>query len=467
MKITKKIYVGITILSAMFLFSSCGKEKKDNIEDDLRENVGVDASVSDTEKKNETDEIPENISYTVEVGGRTSKVDARIYADGYGNVPTFTVKECEDIEERVLNYAAKLFDNGEYTNVKPYTVLTREELEAELQIYKERQSDSFNSQLDILEIEYMLEEGGGNPEKSPDDQILFSDDFDYYLNDGGDEGHLSLNEINLRGYVNGRLWKFNYKDGYNNQTINGKTENQKYIPCLEARCIDDEYEVKNTYDIGETFLNNTCNREDAEKKAKELLQKLGFQDMELLHIVQNYLGKEGNDLLIDGYTMLFGMSQNGAHLLYAKGSLEVAAGQEAAYSATQPYVEVIVNSNGIYQVRIMGNYSEPEILAENSNMLSFEQVNEIAKEEFQRSMTESDSRSFNIDTIEFGYVYITYDGLSYAIVPVWRYYSAAGDRNEQNRCACLTIGALDGAIIYDGNDKANFTNIHRMLIEYF
>ncbi|MDE6025263.1 MAG: hypothetical protein K2G45_07415 [Lachnospiraceae bacterium] len=465
MKITKKVYVGITILSAMFLFSSCGKAKKDNIEDDLRENFGVDASVSDTEKANETDEIPENISYTVEVGGRTTKVDAKIYADGYGNVPTFTVKECEDTEERVLNYAAKLFDNGEYTNVKPYTVLTREELEAELQIYKERQSDSVISQLDISNIEDILEGGGGAPEKSPDDEVLFSNDFDYSYD--GVEGHMSVNEVNLRGYVNGRLWRFNYMDGYQNWTENGKDENMKYIPCLEARCIDEGYDIWDTYDIGEAFLNNMCNREDAEKKAKELLQKLGFQDMELLHIVQNYLGKEGNDLLVDGYTMVFGMSQNGAHLLFASGALEVAAGQESAYSATQPYVEVIVNSNGIYGVKIMGNYSEPEILTESSNMLSFEQVNEIAKEEFQKSMTESDSKSFDIDTIEFGYVYITYDGLSYAIVPVWRYYSAAGDRNEQDRRACLTIGALDGAVIYDGNDKANFANIIQILIRYF
>ncbi len=465
MKNTKKVYVGVAILSTMLLFSSCGKAKKDDIEEDLREDFGVSASVSNTEEKSETDEVPENISYTVEVGGRTTKVDAKIYADGYGNVPTFSVKECENKETWVLNYAAKLFDNGEYTNVKPYTVLTREELEAELQIYKERESGSIDIANDIMQLEYALENYDLPTEKMPDDKVLYSEDYDYSYD--GVEGDVLNNEVNLRGYVDGRLWRFNYRDGHSNWTENGKTDNLKYIPCIDARCIDEAYDVWSTSNIGETFLNNACNREDAEKKAKKLLQQLGFDDMELLHIVQNNMGQRG-DLLIDGYTMVFGMSQNGAHLLFASGAIEVAIEQESAYSATQPYVEIIVNSNGIYGIKIIGNYSEPEIMSENSKMLSFERINEIAKEELRGMMTESQSKTFDIDTIEFGYVYITYDGLSYAIVPVWRYYSVDGDRNELQRDACLTINALDGAVIYNGNiEEAHLVNVVNIIIRYF
>ncbi|MDE6025555.1 MAG: hypothetical protein K2G45_08885 [Lachnospiraceae bacterium] len=458
MKFDRRIHTGIIILSSMVLFTSCGKTKKDTIADDLKENVGVEASIGDAGKQNETDEIPENISYTVEVGGRTSKVDAKIYADGYGNVPTLAVKECEDREEWVSKYAAKLFDDGEYTNVKPYEVLSREELEKELQFFKEQYSgngeDVWNSDDKTFHIESLLENyNEENYVKYPDDKLVYSQANTTYYE--GEEFSSTSNEANLRGYVDGRMWSLRYADGEDEYTMEGKPMHNQWAPCIEAHCIDEIYNVYNTSNIDETYLNNVCNREDAEKQAKEFLRKLGFDNMELLHIVQNNLAEVTEDTLpVDGYTMIFGMSNNGTHLLFGTGVGQTSMDPEREYGAVMPYVEVIVNSNGVYGVTIRGRYNEPEIMSEKSTMLSFEQINEIAKEKLADTMTEWPTYYVTIDTIEFGYMYITYDGLSYAVVPVWCYYS--DDRNAIFRSVYLAICALDGAEIYAGNTNTYY-----------
>ncbi|MDE6025556.1 MAG: hypothetical protein K2G45_08890 [Lachnospiraceae bacterium] len=457
MKFDRRIRTGIIILSSMVLFTSCGKAKKDSIADDLKENVGVEASIGDAEKQNETDEIPENISYTVEVGGRTSKVDAKIYADGYGNVPTLAVKECEDREEWVSGFAAKLFDDGEYTNVKPYVVLNREELEKELQFFKEKYPEDseyvWSADNMTWRIEYLLK--NYNEEdyvKYPDDKLICSHTGATY--DGDEEYSLTLNEANLRGYVDGKMWSLGYADGEDDYTMDGQPIHDEWAPCIEAHCIDEMYHISNTSSIDETYLNNVCNREDAEKQAKEFLRKLGFGNMELLHIVQNNLDAAEDTLPVDGYTMVFGMTKNGAHLLFSAGLGQTSMEPERNYSAVMPYVEVIVNSNGVYGITIRGCYNEPEIMSEKSTMLSFEQINEIAKEKLADTMTEWSTYSVTIKTIEFGYMYITYDGLSYAAVPVWCFYD--DDRNAMFRSARLVICALDGAEIYAGNTNVYF-----------
>ncbi|MDE6025558.1 MAG: hypothetical protein K2G45_08900 [Lachnospiraceae bacterium] len=456
MKRIRKICAGIISLSLMLSFTACEKAKKDNIADDLKENVGVEASVSDAENQNATDEIPENISYTVEVGGHAIEVDAKIYADGYGNIPTLAMKRCDNEDEWVLKYAKKLFDNGEYENVRPYRAMNREELESELQFFREKyESEEHNPNDETELIQSFLENyNEENYEKYSDDKIVYS-----FVEQTADEGEYTsvTNEAYLRGYVDGRMWTLKYWNEYGDYIVDGEIiDSKENMPFLMAQCIDDGYSTKDAANIDETYLNNLCDREIVEKQAKEFLEKLGFGNMELLHIVQNSLETTEEALAVDGYTMVFGMSKNEAHLLFACGAAENAMEPMSDYVALQPYVEVQVNSNGIHSIEIFGDYNETEVMSGESRMLSFEQINKVAKEEFEKMLTENNSYYFTVGYIEFGYVCITYDGLSYALVPAWRYYDSDSDRNTTFRKSYLTICALDGSVIYSGMTANHF-----------
>ncbi|MDE6025844.1 MAG: hypothetical protein K2G45_10370 [Lachnospiraceae bacterium] len=452
MKMVKKIYVSVIILSAMLLCTACGKAKRDDIADELKGNLGVDISDDDSVTQNEADEIPDNISYAVNVEGRIINVDAKVYADGYGNVPTFAVTEYADKEEWILDYAKKIFDYGEYKNVKPYYLLdklSKEELEEELEIHKKYypENNGMNQDNWAGYIEELLDNYNGENYVSMPNQLI-------YENRTVTENIFSIYstyEANLRGYVDGRMWTLNYMEGYHEFIgIEGEMVHDEYSPRLVGKCIEEEYDISNTnvpLSTDETHLKKPYKQENAENQAKDFMKKFGFDNMELLYIGENEL-YTANGTYKDGYTLVFGMSENGAHLLYGYEVGETAVEPEAEYTAIQPYVEVIVNSNGVYGITIRGNYNEPEIMAEESKLLSFEQINEIAKEEFSEMLEKDDSVSFDIGSIEFGYVYITYDGFSYAVVPVWRYYDSAGGRDSEIRIVYLTICALDGSVIY-------------------
>ncbi|MDE6025647.1 MAG: hypothetical protein K2G45_09350 [Lachnospiraceae bacterium] len=449
MKFDRRIHTSIIILSLVVLFTSCGKAKKDDIANDLKENAGMEASGGNAVEKDVASEIPDTISYVVESGGRTANVDAKIYADGYGNVPTFAVTECEDKDEYVLKYAQKLFDKGEYDNVKPYEVLSREELEKELQFYQEKYSGSEEySQNRYTEyIEGLFKNFDDTKHVDyPDDKLVYT-----RTEEADADWTFVYEEARLRGYVGGRMWIMDYNDSYYDYVTDGELIHQEYIPYLEAYCLDEEYVVEDTLGMDEANINNPCNRERAEGQAKQFLSRLGLDNMELLHIVHNNIRLTEETSTVDGYTMIFGMSENGTHLLFSYGvpKTHMESYVENMF-AVQPYVEVQVNRNGVYAIVIRGNYNVPEIMSEETTMLSFDELNETAKEEFANIISR-DFYVYDIGSIEFGYVYITYDGLAYEIVPAWRYYEAGSERDTTVKTSVLTICALDGSIIYNDN----------------
>lgn len=462
MKLKKGCICSALLISAFFLLTACEKVKKDEIANELEAIAGTDTSDDNAVEKDAVSEIPDTISYSVVSRGWEIKVDAQIYADGYGNVPTFAVTECENRDELVLKYAEKLFDKGEFDNIKPHEVASREELEKEIQFYEERFSgNNKNSQNWYLEyIEWVLENFDDSKYvEYPDENIVYEiiDNREYTVEGNGDIVTEEQNAQNydcvvtyksrLRGYVNGKLWIMNYYDGYDEFVMGEEKHRNEDIPYLEAYCIDENYPIIDTLGMDEAKINNLCDRESAEGQAKQFLSGLGMDNMELLHIVHNEIRLNEETSAVDGYTMIFGMSENGAHLLFSYGACEtnMKPTNEQNIFATQPYVEVRVNSKGVCGIVIRGNYNDPELMSEKTTMLSFEQINEIAKEKLP------EIKPYHIGCIEFGYLYITYDGLSYAIVPAWRYYETQNKRNTIANPPVLTICALDGSVIYNDN----------------
>lgn len=68
MGVTKRIYLLSVIMSAVFLFTACGKAKKDDIANDLKRNAGMETSDGNVVEEDEASEIPDTISYVVMSG---------------------------------------------------------------------------------------------------------------------------------------------------------------------------------------------------------------------------------------------------------------------------------------------------------------------------------------------------------------------------------------------------------------
>ncbi|MDE5872494.1 MAG: hypothetical protein K2H07_01125, partial [Lachnospiraceae bacterium] len=110
------------LIFALFIvtgvFTACGKPDKEDIAKELGGNTTSDSA---TKSDAVQEKISENLSYTVTSGGDGAvKVEAEVSSGGYGQVPTYKLKKKEKNDEWVKSYAEKLFDNGEYINVKPY-----------------------------------------------------------------------------------------------------------------------------------------------------------------------------------------------------------------------------------------------------------------------------------------------------------------------------------------------------------
>ncbi|MCM1272045.1 MAG: DUF6034 family protein [Clostridium sp.] len=464
MKVVKKVCKPMMILGMAVLLTGCGKAKQDDIAEELKGNAGIEASAENTEgteRNTDPDEVPDTISYVVEGNGNTVKIDAKVYADGYGSVPVFAVKRSEDKDEWVAGYAQKIFDGGEYDNIKPYGLQSMEEIQSELEFYRECAANGYNEAAwQVDRMEYLLDNyNASDYVEYPSDKLVYTRE---YVDREEDNITLksTVNEASLRGYVDGRIWEMNYADGTYEDLWDGAVVAYEYAPCLEAHCMEETDYVYGLSDISQTFLQNKCSQTDAEKQAEEFLEQLGFENMELLHIAQIDRRTEQDDAYTDGYLMIYGMEQDGTHLLFAHSAGKTIMDFATHNWAMQPYVEVCVNENGVNGIRIMGNYEKQEMMTGEAVMLTFEQVNEVAKERFTELL--NGNMSYTIDTIEFGYAYITYDGFSYAIVPVWCYYT--GDRNENRREEIVTINALDGAII--SRDIVNIYGLHTSLIPY-
>ena len=437
----KAFILAMVIIGA---FTACGKADRENIEEDLRENVTSDyATKSDAVQE----EIPESLSYTVTAGDNGAvKVEAEVSSEGYGSdIPAYKLKKRDKNDEWVQSYAEKLFDNGEYVNVKPYDFCSLEELETEKQFWEERLmtltegSNGYSRvESEIAYIEYLMEHfSESDYVKYPEEQLIFKrnshsdddDSTDYYEN--------SL----LRGEVDGDVWLLNYD--YTMYEYEGQEE--IHVPVLYGSCLEKMDYISGDYGMEAGIYKNKCDRETAESEALKLLDRLGFHNMECVKITElhpNY--NSGNADYFDGYCIIYGPSLNGIKIF---SGISCGANADDEYVAIQPYVSVIVNSEGAYSFCIMEDYVVEEKFSENSQMLSFQQIDDIAHTEFEKMMGENPKFSYDIKKVKFEYLCVTYDGISYAMLPVWTYYTEWIVYGDTEASPVLIINALDGAVI--------------------
>ncbi|MDE5873394.1 MAG: hypothetical protein K2H07_05720, partial [Lachnospiraceae bacterium] len=341
--------------------------------------------------------------------------------------------------------------NGEYINVKPYDLCSKEELETEKQFWEERlmalealdeSSDGYGhvqSEIDYIEhqIEHLSE---SEYVKYPENQLVFTGSNSYNRDDSDDfiyDYDESYERAQLRGEVDGNVWLLNYD--YTVYEYNGRGGSS--VPILYGSCVEKMDYVSGNYGMEYGIYKNKCDREQAENEAAKLIDRLGFNNMECVKMTEI---RPSHADYCDGYGIIYGPSLNGIKMFSCLGEGPSVDGETIA---VQPYVIVLVNSEGAYSFCIMEDYDVEETLSENSQMLSFQQIDDIAHAEFEKMMVEHPQLNYDITQVKFEYLCVTYDGLSYAMIPAWTYYMEWINNGDTTLLPVLIVNALDGAVI--------------------
>ena len=110
------------------------------------------------------------------------------------------------------------------------------------------------------------------------------------------------------------------------------------------------------------------------------------------------------------------------------------------------YIRVYVDSQGVCQLELWNPWEEKGIITDSANMIDFEDVDEIAKSEFE-NYTDNYISGYTIDEVVLGYTVVR-DGDSVTLVPAWYYYADIYDENDINffKNARVIINALDGTV---------------------
>lgn len=470
----------LTILIILILCTGCSKDKGDDIQDKLSavegENVSA-GSATDMDAQ-ATYTYPETVNYVSNAnvaGDQKSIIDAKVVAETTEDIGVYGLSFVPIDDALVKNYADKLFDNGEYQVIKPFSICNEEELNAEREhavmlmeyygntsragqkYYKlpapglpyapEDVINSIDHQLTRYEeSDYVkLEEG----------QLLYKETREVYEDSPEDSTTTRRSKTRLRGKVDGEEWDMvvQYVDPVGGVPYGIINMSNVYSDSFiwEYQDINE----MNTMFYGEPEIDI----EQARKEAVTALDKLGFNEID--NIYTCYALSCDSYTIENGYSQMMGEKSGGYCFVFARryGNLDVGYvshgyneliitqvnGEESG--CFQEYIFVTVTDDGIYNISFSTGYEVTEKLSDKSNLMDFDYINDAAI----RYIDERPIIMENIATVELKYITIYYEDEGYALVPVWIYYKPMqgdgfGVYTSEPR-ARFAVNALDGSIV--------------------
>lgn len=434
----KKKYITGVVLMILCAMTGCGSKTETTTVA-----TGTDALV--LEEISSEDEIPETVSEVVEGEKGCVTIDAEVILPEKYNSCKLIELETDYYDDLTLkNLAEQIFDDGSYFIYMPYN---KEQIaflqgklaelaplatdEKEIRAFEDAE---FFLEYNLANLTYEAEEIDGeikfykvsdNEESTEYICDIFGtiDGKNYYLSVVKSEGaycYFSLKEWKMRNM------------GYNNVG-------------------DESFDVR--------LSGNLCSytKEEAEELAYEYIKELGYEEYTVVRTYNSICDTtyDGEVNSVDAYTIYFGRQHDSVEVSYSynnynedydtawfydeDGYLQRRAGSE--------YISVCVNSEGIATVEINNPLKVKEILSQDVAMLSFDTVNEIAKEEFKEMTDEWEGWFATIDEISFGYDYI-YEEDTIVLIPVWYYFEEEDStRTFAYKHICVEINALDGSVI--------------------
>lgn len=452
--------VGLLMLAAGLL-AACDKKPEANVSEEMNsienEQDGEEGEMGGLAKL--LGVTSDKITYTVD----NISVDAAVDIPDVPKAAVYHQVLRPMSANEVKNVAAGLFDAGSMKPVRPFAAYSESELMEAEQELKEQ----------ALAARKEARDAGRSDWKDA------SFVFDYWLNDvrqlldGYDKAPETWEENAFYSVLND--WK---KILIYEGTINGLTyflmavEQEKTVNLYLYKEGEPWSQIKDFYhedwsertrnDINDiTYGKNQCSMtlEEAKKTAEGFLEKYGFQDMLMAEgkdayfqsaVFINYdeeAGEESEDEAATdtatSYSFHFVRSYEGIPVDYRDNVQLLGGSPMDVYEGPLETYRVIVNDDGVCYMEIGAMYQVTEALTDDSALLSFEQINNIAKEQLPQT-----GREEQINQIDFRYRNLEYDG-ELVLMPVW-IYSHSSEMTTwmgESRDNILVLNAVDGSVV--------------------
>ncbi len=430
-----------------------------------------------------------------EDGGLVIDTDADVILPDADAINTYAVSAREVNQELIDTVTNAFFDaSAKFYSIYTYDEWTKQDYQEEitrLKRYKaEGNLDPYefgkdeNGQLhfNIDEVIARDEEDMKTaPEEITKEEVKPSFGLEYWSGKG-EEATKEKDEDSFYGVVETTQGAYDYSVSYGLKPdivfkISKRKKDLVGDPREFADWLEMEYLLGGNLDGGEQqiteetvkgFIN--ISEEDAEKIAKEAVEKLGL-DMQVYNsgYALYYHGDGGfdvNNVLDGGYIFHFAREIDGVPLTYTDS---YGGGLEDMDSTLTPWsyerCDVIVGADGIQKAEIYNPYHIGDVQTENVKLMDFDSIIKIYEQMMEVSnadITEYEAeRTYHIKRITLGYSRI-YDPTASSdtglLVPVWDFIGGfdardkEGEYNNKNNGeysnqSFMTINAIDGTVI--------------------
>lgn len=440
----EKTEILILCMALIWGCSGCGHRKEVDYNIDQ-------GSYADTLEAEPEAEIPDRLQYDIisDVTGMNISVSADvIYNDQSEGMPVVKLSQKRFTSEDMQNYADLIFDEGTAELYVPAAYLNQQGLaDREVRLLNEmgKLSDTeVKGYYSLLEAE--LEEvknaaadyDDSTPKKLDTVPEFFSDD---EMNIDGIDDDRQYGICEFIGTVNEIPCQLTFMHDYAGESM-----------TLLQRDYTDVRFYGISSEEGQT--ENICSytKEEAVEMAEEYLIKLGLGDFTVTRVLdaraRNVESETDQNGSLDSYKIFFGRAVNGMSTLYS----ELYSGRERLWGTSieygYEYIMVCVNDFGIVSLEYGNPMQVDEINTDSSVLLSFDKVDQIAKDYMQngQDLGNDDVGSLCINEVELGLGRVRGEDGAYYLIPVWMYFDTDTDMIFQ-RDDILTINAIDGTLI--------------------
>lgn len=213
--------------------------------------------------------------------------------------------------------------------------------------------------------------------------------------------------------------------------------------------------------------------EEAIQKADEYLHKIGLTDFSAKEVklaLKVSMTEDGNNLFsyqdsCAGYQVEYTRNLEGFPVT---SEMNYGGGLESMESTQETWgyerVEILVNQEGLQQMKLLNLYQIGEKQVENVEMKTFPEIAAIFEQMIQiqnADMNEGETLNLQIDRVTLGYMRVYDPGADFTsgiLVPVWDFFGKSenemivdGEKMEysddQTNHSYLTINAVDGTVI--------------------
>lgn len=413
--------------------------------------------------------IPKHVSSVLNGEGKVKMVlDADVESKGYDEAKIYTMKPIVMTEERMVSLAESLFDGGKYTSQLPYKYWEKADLEEEKKRFDEMEdSEEAESKGYIMDMMLRFNLMAALQQKEPQKMPSLVEGATMFY-----EGDPALTNVfgkyvkeqfcNLRGTINGKEYLLCYKEivgGELNDLYTIQLKPLFPIGTIEAMFNTEKY-MSPSEPASIEGMENPCDMKALQNEAEALLKKLGCEDFAFVSSRQNEIYNPNTETSnLNGYQLTYvrdfdEMSRDITMSNYAL----VRYDEDKATGTPLESVKLQMTQEGLESFEMVVHYDLGEPLAEDVNLLSFDQINQ-AVEEMMKSVNPQSQNEKLYQTVLFGdeteipIIRLTYMPAEYegqcVYMPMWCYYLDITDPwngSGESKLPVFAVSAVDGKI---------------------